>query len=64
MGVVFKISKRGKFAYYETIRGSVILYVAFCCNRLSLYFVYKIRISKQMLQRAPSPCMSEFTVSV
>ena len=32
----FKIIRPGEFANYVALRGNIIVYVAFCCDRLSL----------------------------
>jgi len=36
MEFVLKMSRRGEFSYYLTIKGSIVMYVDLFCNRLSL----------------------------
>jgi hypothetical protein len=52
MGFVFKMNSHGEFTYYLRIRRNTIVYVAFCCNRLSLLFYLQYKDFKKIFKHA------------
>ena len=53
MGFVFKMSIHEEFTYYLKIRGNIKVYVAFCCNNLSLLVQLQNQYFKKMFKCAP-----------
>jgi len=57
MGSAFKMITPGEFANYVAIGGNtrVIVYVAICCDRLSLWVHLQYKDLKKIFKRAPAP---------
>jgi hypothetical protein len=52
LGSVFKMCRCGEFAHYLAIRKNIIVYVTFCCNRLSLFLHLQYKDFKKMFKCA------------
>jgi len=53
MDSVFKMHRCGDFAHYLAVTGNIIVYVAFCCNHLSVCSSFTIQGFKKMFKYAP-----------